>query len=398
MQTEMNPNAGWPRAPGQCRGDDISDKTQPAALLTDPTVLVDALIADGWRVIGPRQTDGAIVYVPLGSGADLPKGLTDDQQPASYRLRDGDPARWFDYVVGPQNWKKWLFPARQKLWSARKTSDGFAVEAHDDPWPKTVLFGVRPCDLAAIEILDRVFDNPDFTDPGYRRRRDDTFIVTVQCARAAPTCFCTSMNTGPRASGGFDIALTELGADGDGAILVECGSERGAAVLTGLDTDIPEQRHHDAADAATQNAKAGQSRRMTGNIPRTLRDNPEHPHWEKVADRCLSCANCTLACPTCFCSDVEDVNDLSGAHTERWRSWDSCFTGAFSYIHGGTVRRSTKSRYRQWMTHKLSSWHDQFGSSGCVGCGRCIAWCPVGIDITAEAAALSEPAPAKHEE
>ncbi|WP_325063331.1 4Fe-4S dicluster domain-containing protein [Halovulum marinum] len=156
-----------------------------------------------------------------------------------------------------------------------------------------------------------------------------------------------------------------------------------------MELRAPEERHLQAAEAATKAAAESQTRRMVDNIPDLLRENPDHPHWDVVADRCLSCANCTLACPTCFCSDVEDVNDLTGDHTERWRTWDSCFTADFSYVHGGSVRRSTKSRYRQWLTHKLSTWHDQFGSSGCVGCGRCIAWCPVGIDITAEAAAFA---------
>ncbi|MSU91764.1 hypothetical protein GE300_19490 [Rhodobacteraceae bacterium 2CG4] len=168
-----------------------------------------------------------------------------------------------------------------------------------------------------------------------------------------------------------------------------CGSARGAAILDLVELRAPEERHLQAAEAATKAAAESQTRRMVDNIPDLLRENPDHPHWDVVADRCLSCANCTLACPTCFCSDVEDVNDLTGDHTERWRTWDSCFTADFSYVHGGSVRRSTKSRYRQWLTHKLSTWHDQFGSSGCVGCGRCIAWCPVGIDITAEAAAFA---------
>ena len=135
----------------------------------------------------------------------------------------------------------------------------------------------------------------------------------------------------------------------------------------------------------------------TTNIKQLLYDNPEHPQWDKVAGRCLSCANCTMACPTCFCSTVEDVSDLTGKHAERWRKWDSCFSLEFSYIHGGHVRQSTKGRYRQWMTHKLASWQDQFGTSGCVGCGRCITWCPVGIDITEEVKAIRADQPARAE-
>jgi Fe-S-cluster-containing hydrogenase component 2 len=128
----------------------------------------------------------------------------------------------------------------------------------------------------------------------------------------------------------------------------------------------------------------------TTGIRDLLYTNFDHPRWDNVAQRCLTCANCTMVCPTCFCTTVEDVSDVTGSHAERWRKWDSCFSQNFSYIHGGSVRSSAKSRYRQWMTHKLASWIDQFGSSGCVGCGRCITWCPVGIDITEEVRAIRE--------
>jgi formate hydrogenlyase subunit 6/NADH:ubiquinone oxidoreductase subunit I len=137
------------------------------------------------------------------------------------------------------------------------------------------------------------------------------------------------------------------------------------------------------------NAAAQMGRVMdTSDIKELLYRNYEHPRWDNVAGRCLTCANCTNVCPTCFCTTVEDVTDLTGQQAERRRRWDSCFTMDFSYIHGGSIRASTKSRYRQWMTHKLATWIDQFGTSGCVGCGRCITWCPVGIDITEEVAAI----------
>lgn len=355
-------------------------------ILDDPGPLIETLRGHGWRVVGPRARDGAVVYEEIDKASDLPRGYTDEQEGGHYRLIEGDPDRWFDFVVGPQSWKKFLFPAHQKLWSATKTADGFEVEPHEDAWPRTAIFGARSCEIAAIEIQDRVFDNGEFADSGYARRRADTLIVAVQCARSAATCFCASMETGPRAKAGFDIALTELD---DGRFLVECGSEAGAEILDGMSLAAAGESDMDAAKAVTDAAAQMQTRSMPAGIAATLRDNLEHPRWADVAERCLSCANCTMVCPTCFCSDVEEVNDLSGDHAERWRVWDSCFSLDFSYIHGGAVRRSTLSRYRQWMTHKLSSWHDQFDTSGCVGCGRCIAWCPVGIDITQEAAAIS---------
>ena len=120
--------------------------------------------------------------------------------------------------------------------------------------------------------------------------------------------------------------------------------------------------------------------------------NLAHPRWKDVARRCLTCGNCTMVCPTCFCTTVEDASDLSGQRVSRSQRWDSCFDLQFTNLHGGSIRSSTQSRYRQWISHKLSTWHDQFGGSGCVGCGRCIVWCPVGIDITAEAMALHDEA------
>jgi ferredoxin len=354
-------------------------------LADSPAALVTALRQRGWRVVAPVERDGAIRYAPVTDAAEMPRGRRDEQEAGHYRLVDGEPGRWFDYVVGPESWKPWLFPPKRRLWSAERTGEGFAIEPEPDDWPPTAFLGVRPCEIAAIRVQDRVFAEGAHVDPVYARRRAETLIVAVQCARAAPTCFCASMETGPRAEEGFDLALTEL----DGCFLLETGSGRGAEIAESL--GLPPAREADEAEAAAQSARAAasQSRTMPGNVAGALACAPEHPRWDDVAARCLGCANCTLACPTCFCSDVEDVTDLTGDHAERWLVWDSCFGLDFSVAGPGPVRRSTRSRYRQWLTHKLSAWHEQFGSSGCVGCGRCITWCPVGIDLTREAAAIA---------
>jgi sulfhydrogenase subunit beta (sulfur reductase) len=196
------------------------------------------------------------------------------------------------------------------------------------------------------------------------------------------------MGTGPKVDRGFDLALTEI-TEGEHRFLVEVGSEPGRDVLAELTGRKATAGDRAVADKVSARAAQSMGRRIeTDDLPGLLMRNLDHPRWDDVAGRCLTCANCTMACPTCFCTSVEDASDLSGTESERTQRWDSCFTMDFSYIHGGSVRSSPRARYRQWMTHKLATWHDQFGTSGCVGCGRCITWCPVGIDITEEVAAI----------
>ena len=297
--------------------------------------------------------------------------------------------------MGPQSWKKYLHPANIRLWSAERENGAFRIlDQASAPKKRLCVPGrARACELAAIGVQDRVFMQDRHQDPIYAARRDGVFIVAVQCIHAASTCFCASMGTGPQVRAGYDLALTELVGDGDHRFLVQTGSEAGREILKELEQSEATEEDTQLAQAAVNGAAAAQVRHMdTTDIRELLYANFEHPRWDNVAERCLSCANCTLVCPTCFCTTAEDTSDLSGNHAERWRRIDSCFTLDFSFIHGGNVRASTKSRYRQWMTHKLASWIDQFGSSGCVGCGRCIAWCPVGIDITEELKAIREEA------
>lgn len=355
---------------------------------------LDALIAalqdDGYQVTGPAVRDGAIVPGRLASGADLPMGWTDSQSGGHYRLEQGDPDRMFDYVVGPQSWKASLYPAEQLLFTARRGEHGFTVDEPRIDAPRLAFFGVRPCDLAAIRTLDTVFEGGPFTDTRYKTRREGVFIVAVNCARSAETCFCASMGTGPKAAGGYDLALTEITAEGRTRFLIEAGSERARPILANLPQQPAGTKDVEAAETAVDRAAKAQTRAMIPEVEALLKRNLESPHWDQVGKRCLNCSNCTLVCPTCFCSTVEDRTSLDGHEAERRRRWDSCFTMDFSYVHGGSIRRNSASRYRQWMTHKLATWHDQFGMSGCVGCGRCIAWCPVGIDITEEARAIAD--------
>jgi ferredoxin len=352
--------------------------------------LITALAHRDYEVIGPVMRDGAIVYDHVESIDDLPAGWTDEQEPGRYRLKRRDDHALFGYAVGPQSWKKYLHPSNIRLWSAERENETFRILNQETrPKKRYAFLGVRSCDLAAIGVQDRVLLEDRYEDPIYATRREGVFIVAVQCIHAVSTCFCASMGTGPRARSGYDLALTEIVGNGEHRFLVQVGSEAGHEVLAELEHRDATEEDRQLAQAAVDGAAAAQVRHMdTTDIRELLYSNFEHPRWDNVAERCLACTNCTLVCPTCFCTTVEDTSDLSGDHAERWRRLDSCFTLDFSYIHGGNVRASTKARYRQWMTHKLASWIDQFGSSGCVGCGRCITWCPVGIDITEELQAI----------
>jgi sulfhydrogenase subunit beta (sulfur reductase) len=352
-------------------------------------VLVDSLRRMGFRVLGPTLREGAIVYDELESATELPVGWTDAQDAGRYRLERRDDEARFGYAVGPHSWKQHLLPPRIRLWQARRNGDG-GFDVAEEPVDETPLafLGVRSCELHAIATQDRVFMGGRFADRDYAARREDTFFVAVNCFEPGGTCFCVSMGTGPKAEAGYDLALTEI-LDGVHRFLVEVGSERGGELLNELPRREAEAADLQAAGAAVSGAAARMGRQLDAtDLHGLLARNLEHERWDEVAGRCLTCGNCTMVCPTCFCTSVEDTTDLAGEGAERVRVWDTCFSVDYSHIHGGSVRPSDRSRYRQWLTHKFGTWHDQFGTSGCVGCGRCITWCPVGIDVTEELTAI----------
>ncbi|MCP5146218.1 MAG: 4Fe-4S dicluster domain-containing protein [Gammaproteobacteria bacterium] len=356
--------------------------------------LIQSLKAAGYQVIGPVRDDAAVVYDDINSATDLPRGWVDEQEKGHYRLLPAGDDRYFGYTVAANAWKRFLNPPRKRLWRVVRQDGKLQFIPESDSAPPLAFIGVRSCELHAIHIQDRVLIDGAHCDEGYRQRRRHLFTVAVNCTRAAATCFCTSMHTGPRVELQSDLVLTELLDEHGHRFLLETGTDAGHRITASLplmpatddDTALAESR----INIAREQMLAGPRQFDSSGIHNLLFSNMESPAWDAVAERCLSCANCTLACPTCFCFAVEDTTDLTGDHAERWQRWDSCFNGAFSHVHGGSVRNSTRARYRQWMTHKLAGWVDQFGQSGCVGCGRCISWCPAGIDITEQLQAIAE--------
>lgn len=361
--------------------------------------LVAALWERGYRVMGPTVRDAAIVLDDLPTAGDLPIGCGDEQAPGHYRLRSrGDEAR-FGFAVGPNGPRRELSPPTVSLVTIRRTADGFDAHAVDPTPPSPLAFiGVRGCELAAMGVHDRVMIGGAHPDPVQSALGAGRFVVAVDCGDPASTCFCTSMGTGPTAGGEAtsraddiaDLRLCELIDAERHEFLCHIGTAAGADLVATIPHRAAGGGDRDAATAVRDRAVERIERHLdTAGLAERLSAVPDHPRWDDVADRCLSCTNCTLVCPTCFCSSIADIGDLAGVDTTRTRTWDSCFSLDHSYLHGGSVHATTRSRYRQWLTHKLSTWWDQFGESGCVGCGRCLTWCPAGIDLVAEATALA---------
>ncbi len=355
-------------------------------------LLLDNLLRDGYTCIGPQVRDGAIIFDRITSVAQLPHGVSDEQAPGSYSLNHSTTSKYFDWANGPQAIKPLLFAPREKLWQSAQSVDGQISFKTSEPDLKPMaVIGARACDIAAMKIQDQHFLQQQFVDPYYRARRENLLIIAVNCARPADTCFCHSTGDGPFVddsvdSNGADIVLTEL-QDG---FLIEAHSNQGKKILKGLPLHDSTKQHLEESESIKSGASKQNRQLPKFDIKSRLFNELNDEAWHAIATKCLSCGNCTSVCPTCFCHSENDVPELDGKTSSHYREWDSCFSQGHSYIHGITIRSETSQRYRQWLTHKFASWFDQYGRSGCVGCGRCITWCPVGIDVTESLAHFEE--------
>ncbi|MCX7621506.1 MAG: 4Fe-4S dicluster domain-containing protein [Acidimicrobiales bacterium] len=408
---------------------DHSASSLPAVL--NRTVF-DRLLADlragGFRLIGPTALDGVIAYQTIHSAFEMPSGYGDAQEAGSYQLVDHGDDLLFGYASTAQSWKRHLYPPHETVLTARRPrvdnhwqpsvnaaelaldgeSEGIPVQIRTptEAGQRTALVGVRPCDLVAIGVLDGVLAPTDAEgDPFYASRRANCFIIAVECGAPADTCFCESMGTGPGVdslpshAAQADIVLTEVpGATsrdplpdwtGPTQLVARPLTPAGMELLTSLEAEAASEDLLQAARQVVMRSRKRMNRTLAQHgIRELLFASLDHEAWAFTSSRCLSCSNCTMACPTCFCASFSDASSIDGTEVRRERRWDSCFSLDFSYLHGGVVRRSVEARYRQWVTHKLAGWFDQFGHSGCVGCGRCITWCPAGIDITEHVAVI----------
>lgn len=370
--------------------------------------LLRSLVQADYRLVGPRLRDGVITFDDIHSLADLPRGVTDAQTPGRYATQQGGAGSLLHFCATGQSLKRYFLPPTRPLFSLRKSANGPHLIPHEPNVRPIAVVGARGCDLAALRVLGGVLgEESNHPSEYFTAQRRQTFIVAVNCTTASSTSFCDAMGTGPDIREPFDLAITELPRGDTTVLVVEVGSDRGEQLLSTVTPAAPRATDDEIRSGRARVERTRQAIRAlpvttSGVSPTTpealgkaLVQVLESPHWEKVASRCLACTNCTMACPTCFCTTTSEqsafiwdpdasTTEAPQLETTRVEAWESCFSLDHSYIHGGHVRASVASRYRQWLTHKFSTWWQQFGTSGCVGCGRCVTWCPAGIDIVAE--------------
>jgi ferredoxin len=357
---------------------------------SDLDSLFVALKKNNYQIVGPTIRDKAIIYDFIKALKDLPIGYNDQQDNGQYRISHSEKETIFSgYTVGQNSLRQFIYPPEKTILNISKKDKNLFIEDQIADIPRLAVIGLRACELSAIRIQDKILTQGSYIDNEYLKTRKEMFIIAVNCGNPGNTCFCYSMNTGPVVTDGFDLALTEINNDGESYFVTEVGSEKGDKLLKALSLTQASEQTLGQKELILESAKSKMGRKLPiKSLTDSLSNQFDNPYWDEIAGKCLSCGNCTMVCPTCFCVDFRDETNLIGEMAVRLRHWDSCYNTDFSYIHGGSIRSSGKSRYRQWLMHKLSFWNDQFDVLGCVGCGRCITWCPVGIDITEEASRI----------
>ena len=275
----------------------------PKAALED---LIAILWREGFKVLGPVARDGAVAFNEVRKVSDMAVATRETQEPGRYRLVPGIAEEIFGVVNGAGSLKPFFFAPEETLLEVKRERRGFKANEVAPEAPRLAFIGVRACYLAALAVQDRIFLHDRFHDTHYNARRKDALMVAVNCTRSAPTCFCVSMKTGPEATAGFDLSLTEL----EQGFVMRIGSAAGEALAAKLGLGPAQHDEVVSAKARIDGCAAGMQRRLdTADLPRLLYDEAENPRWNDVASRCLSCTNCTMVCPTCFCHSVVDQEE-----------------------------------------------------------------------------------------
>lgn len=269
--------------------------------------------------------------------------------------------------------KKYFYPARETI----VTFSGHDVRGEINTINPQVLFGVHPCDLAGLDVIDNLF-SAEPKDSHYLSRRQNTFIVGLSCM-PDKHCFCQSMGTDSPKSG-YDIFLTDIGEE----FFVQVNSPLGLKQIDkrpSLFEAANDRQKRKYKEFWADRSKAFSTGFKTNNLPAIIDMEWDNPVWEELGKRCLSCGNCTPVCPTCYCFDLVDVVSLSGDSGQRHREWDSCQFSGFAKVAGGfNFRPGPVDRLKFWYRHKLHGFDDAYGFPTCVGCGRCTVSCPAEID------------------
>ncbi|MCL2215905.1 MAG: 4Fe-4S dicluster domain-containing protein [Defluviitaleaceae bacterium] len=281
--------------------------------------------------------------------------------------------------------KDFFFPQVENLFDATQEGKAIQIEAAPVVDKPFVIFGIRPCDIKAIHILDSVY-LADPVDKFYQARREQGVLISLACANPQPTCFCKAFGI-DAASPEADIAAWQIG----DTIHLQAQSEKGAELLKKVCPNhlIEEVGNDGEADIKAQQKEIREKidtlpysngLPLEKLVPNHLLELFDAPQWDDLHKTCIACGTCTFICPTCQCYDIKDFT--AGAKIKRFRCWDSCMYSDFTQMAHGNPRQTQKERFRQRFMHKLVYFPDKNnGEFACVGCGRCVAKCPSSLNI-----------------
>ncbi len=323
---------------------------------------------EGYQVFAPMAVDDVVRFKPVEDPAEVSLDFHNSNVPP----------------------KELMFPQTETLFKYRVGSTDIEPEVPEES-AKRLVFGIRPCDAMAYTIVDHLY-SWDFPDPYYQKRRESTVLFGLACAEPMSSCFCPSLGGGPASEKGLDALMFDLGDTFYVKTITDSGEE--AAKAMGL--EAASETEVKAAQAQEAEALAGIKRSIdTEGIPEKLPALYDHPFWEQFSDRCLSCGICTFLCPTCHCFDIQD--EVEAFDGRRARMWDTCMFAEYTaHTSGHNPRPTRKERTRNRISHKYSYFPEKFDVIACVGCGRCIYFCPVNIDIL-DILEKSKQAPVKEE-